>query len=58
MFVARATVFYRLLCGRRKESAAAVCVMTQQHRLKLTQQCRQNNNLAGTITHKSNQYNE
>ena len=35
---ARATVFYciLLLCGRRKESAD-VCIMTQQHRRKLTQ---------------------
>ena len=39
-----------ILCGRRKESAA-VCVMPQQHRLKLTQQRRQNKNIAKIITH-------
>ena len=57
MTVARATVFYCILCGRRKESAA-ICVTTQQHRLKLTQQHRQNNKIAETKTHKSNQYNK
>jgi hypothetical protein len=55
MTVARVTVFYCILCGRRKESAA-VCVMTQQHRRKLTQQRRQNNNIAEAITHESIQY--
>ena len=56
MTVARATVFYCIiLCGRRKE-CAAVCVMTRQHRLKLTQQHRQNNNIAEAITHKLNGY--
>ena len=49
MTVARATVFYWILCGRRKESAA-VRVMTQQRR--------QNNNIAETITHKPIQYNK
>ena len=58
MTVARATVFYRILCGRRKESVAVRRVMTQQHRRKLTQQRRQNNNVAETITHKSIQYNK
>ena len=53
----RATVFSCILCGRRKESAA-VRVMTQQHRVKLTQQRRQNNNIAEAITHKSIQYNK
>ena len=48
MTVARATVFYCILCGRGKESAA-VCVMTQQHRRKLTQQRRQKNNIAEAI---------
>jgi hypothetical protein len=57
MTVARATVFYCILCGRRKESAA-VRVMTQQHRRKLTQQRRQNNNIAEAITHKSIKYNK
>jgi hypothetical protein len=59
MTVARARVIYRIqiLCGRRKESAA-VCVMTHQHKRKLTQQRRQNNNIAEAITHKSIQYNK
>ena len=58
MTVARATIFYCILYGRRKESAA-VCVMTQQHSRKLmTQQRRQNNNIAEAITHKSIQYNK
>ena len=57
MTVARATVLYCILCGRRKESADVRVMTTQQHRLKLTQQRRQNNNIAETITHKSNQYN-
>ena len=58
MTVARATVFYCILRGRRKESAA-VCVMTtQQNRQKLTQQRRLNNNIADAITHKPNQYNK
>ena len=35
MTVARTTVIYRKLCGRRKESAA-VRVLSQQHRRKLT----------------------
>jgi len=57
--VARATVFYCILCGRRKESDA-VHVMIQQHnrRKLLTQQCRQNNNIAKNITHKPIQYNK
>ena len=57
MTEARAAVFYCILCGRRKESVA-VRVMTQQHRRKLTQQRRQNNNIAEAITHKSIQYNK
>ena len=52
MTVARATVFYCILYERRKESAV-VCVMTQQYRRKLTQQRRQNDNIAEAITHKS-----
>ena len=55
MTVARATVFYRILCGRSKESAA-VRVLTQQHSRKLTQQRRKNNKIAEAITHKSIQY--
>ena len=57
--VARATVVYCILCGRRKEGAA-VRVMTQQHRRKLTQQRRQNNYIAvaETITHKLIRYNK
>jgi len=35
MTVARATVFYRVLCGRRNESAD-VFVMTQQRRQSIT----------------------
>ena len=57
MTVAHATVFYCILCGQRKESAA-VRVMTQQHRRKLTKQRRQNNNIAEAKTHKSIQYNK
>ena len=57
MTEARATVLYCILCGQRKESAAVFCVMTQRHRRKLTQQRRQNNNIAEAITHKPNQYN-
>ena len=41
--------FYCILHGWRKESAA-VCVMTQQHR--------QNNNIAEAIVHKLIQYNK
>ena len=55
MTVVRATVFYRILCGSRKESAA-VRVLTQQHKRTLTQQRIQNNNIAEAITHKSVQY--
>ena len=56
MTVARATVFYCILCGRRKE-CAAVRVMTQQHRQKMAQQRRQSNNIADeAITHKPIQY--
>jgi len=51
MIVARATIVYCILCGRRKESVA-VSVMTHQHRRKLTQHPGQNNNIADTITHK------
>ena len=58
MNVARATVFYCILCGLLKESAVVCGVMTQQHRRKLTKQQRQNNNIAEAITHKSNQYNK
>ena len=57
MTVAHTTVFYRILCGRRKESAD-VRVLTQQHRRKLTQQRRQNNNTAEAITHKPIQCNK
>jgi hypothetical protein len=35
--VARSTVFYCILRGHRKEFATDVCVITQQHRRKLTQ---------------------
>ena len=57
MTVARATVFYCTLCERRKESAAMIRVMTQQHRRKLAQQRRQSNNIADeAITHKPIQY--
>ena len=53
MIVAYATVFYCILCGCRRESAA-VRVRKQQHRRKLTQQRRQqdNNTAAEAITHK------
>ena len=57
MTVARATVFYCILCERRKENVA-VYVITQQHRRKLTQQRRQNNNVAEAITNKPIQYNK
>jgi len=57
MTLAHATVFYCILCGRRRKESAAVCVMTQRHRRKLTQQRRQDNNIAEAITHKSIQYN-
>ena len=64
MTVARATVFYCILCGRRKESAA-LRVMTQHHRRKLTQQHRknnkqhrENNTIAEAITRKPIQYNK
>ena len=58
MTIARATVFYCILCGRRKERAAVVCVMTQHHRQKLTQQCRQNNNMAKQLINQTNTIND
>ena len=57
MTVARATVFYRTLYGRRKKSSA-VRVLTQQHKRTLIQQRRQNNNIAEAIIHKSIRYNK
>ena len=57
MTVARATVSYCILCGRREESAA-VRVMAQQQRRKLTQQRRRNNDIAESIIQKPIQYNK
>jgi len=54
MTVARATYY----CTLYFNESAAVCVMTQQHKRKLTQRRRQNNNIAETITHKPIQYNK
>ena len=63
MTVACATVCSTAYCcvdGKKRVLPYAVCITmtTQQHRQKLTQQRRQNNNIAEAITHESIQYNK